>query len=85
MCKFSHLLTGGLIKWLSPNKDIFNSFSIEMHYYIVHYDRKPSEQFFKCSFEIPHLPNRDWLTVSVSASGGCLHPPVARFFSEKYQ
>ena len=48
----SHLLIRGLIKGLSPNKAIFNTFSIEIHHCIVYNDSKPSKEFFKSSFEI---------------------------------
>ena len=36
--EFLHLPIGGLIKGLSPDLAIFATFSIEIHYYIVHSD-----------------------------------------------
>ena len=46
------MLISGSIKGLSPNQAISNTFSVEMHYYIVHSDRKEWGEYFRSIFEI---------------------------------
>ena len=57
--EFPHLLIRGLIKGLSPNQAIYNTFSVEIHYLIVHSDSKQREEYFKSILKISQQLIRD--------------------------
>ena len=47
MFEFLYLLIRGLIKGLGLSSAIFDTSSIELHYNIMHSDRKLQEEFFE--------------------------------------